>query len=816
MIGSTAGFAAAANFPTGFTSSTPAIVYGASAPPSADLTAANSISSYLADKVPTSGGTPTGDSVMIGKSSDHLNINNTWAVLTGTINNDDLSILLADGTYSASDSDTYDYEQTIILGKPELKHFRDSDYEEAAGLSDKTPVIGFQIPSSTWVMNYTLQFTSDPESDVVSGEAEDIETSVIPLLGKEYYVSDFDVSGGSAGFLGKLTLLDSAEVGSVSEGETATVGGHEVGIAFIDNDEVKFTVDGVVVPGNDKLSKGETHKLSDGSFIGVRDISKLEVSGETGSVSFSIGTGKLEITSGSDIKLNDDTITGLKGWVYNGSGTATTIKVDKIEIEWKTDDEAFVSPVVDLTMPGFKAVKFSMNDLKRNEEEKIIVERDSGTNIELSLPIKDGNVNFDILYANATGDLVGIGKASDDRLATSGNTTLKYYEKQSGADYHKYFVASYATTTDSESYLLRAKIAYDSGDNRNETTIDKYSGAVNDWVEVCGGKIAGDDCDIGDVTFTITSVQYTAGGNETALFTASSNVNFSTIYTAGGLKIQLPYPVISGSANTPGAFQINDTDSVGSGEEYTPNSTATAGYGMASYGMHFFDEDKDDNVAAGDAFNITIDDTSDNNLQISQVNGAVSGGVAINNIQNAGLELGETSSYETYIKDDVASRIIHYTKPNEDYVEIYYPTGDSETYAEAYLSEASSSSTGEAGNMVYMDSEKDQWKDKNVILVGGSCVNTATAEALGVTSGTCGSDWVAKTSVGENKYLIQIVADKFSTGKIALIAAGYSADDTKAATDRLVNEPETVATTAGNAYIWTVGVTGTDVCLSGC
>ena len=807
MIGSTAGFAAAANFPSGFTSSTPAIVYGASAPPSSDLTAANSISSYLADKVPTTGGAPTGDSVIIGKSSDHLNLNNTWAVLTGTIDSDDLGTLLADGTYAASDSDTYDYEQTITLGTPELKHFRDSDYEEAAGLDDKTPVVGFQIGASTWVMNYTLEFTSDVESDLVSGELEDIETSVIPLLGKEYYVSDFDNSTTGSTFLGKLTLLDAAEVGTVSEGETVTVGGHEVGIAYIDNNEVKFTVDGVTVPANDKLEKGETHKLADGSFIGVRDISKLEVSGETGSASFSIGSGKLEITSGSDIELNDDTITGVKGYVYAGSGGALTAKLDKIVIEWKTDEEEFVSPTVDLLMPAFEAIKFTMNDLVRSEEEKVTVSKDSDTSIELSLPIKDGDVNFDILYANASGDLVGLGKSATERLATSPNSTLKYFEKMSNADWHEYFVASYATTTDSESYLLRAKITYDSGDNRNETTIDKN--VDGSWEEVCAGKVAGDDCDLGDVTFTITSIQYTSGGNETAFFTGGSNVVFDEIYTAGGLKVQLPY-LDMGSTNL-GAFTVNFSSSH---DIYNINGSGSNGYGFGNFFLGFHDENKDDDVASGDVFNITIDDTADNNLQVSQVNGAGSGGSAINGVQDAGIEIGDSSTYEAYIKDDVAARILHYTNPDEDYAEIYYPTGESETYAEVYITEGAASS-GEAGNMVYMDSE-DDWKSMNAILVGGSCVNSATAEALGVASGTCGSDWVAKTSVGENKYLIQVIADKFSDGKIALIAAGYSADDTKAAADRLVNEPETVDTTAGNKYVYSIGAEGADVCLFGC
>jgi len=68
--------------------------------------------------------------------------------------------------------------------------------------------------------------------------------------------------------------------------------------------------------------------------------------------------------------------------------------------------------------------------------------------------------------------------------------------------------------TSVESYLLRAKVTYDSGDNRNEISIEKYTDTPNGWEYVCEGKIVNDDCDIGDISLIIKEIKYISGGDE--------------------------------------------------------------------------------------------------------------------------------------------------------------------------------------------------------------------------------------------------------------------------------------------------------------
>ena len=799
MTVSAVGFAAAANFPAPFVvggSSDGAVVYGTGAG-ALDQTPANSIGNYLSGKVTVGTGAPTGDSVLLAKSSDKLNINGDgFTVFTGTIDSDDLPTILKDGTYIATDNDEFDYEQTIKIGNPKLTHFRDSDYESEMGLDTKTPVVGFKIDSSTNILNYTMDFITDVESDIVTSDLDDIEGSDIMLFGKTYYVSNLDNSTDGT-YFPEMTLLDSASIATVSEGETVTVssGGstYEVSISFIDSDEVRFLVNGQEASSN-KLTKGDSAKLSDGSYIGIRDISKLEVSGETGSCTFSIGTGKLVLTSESDIKLNEDTIQGVKAYLYRTAGSSGTEKLNKIEIRWTTEDEMFLTPSSEITMPGFGGIKFSMSDLVRPDEEKVSIDSDS-TSISLTVPIKDGDATFGILYMNETGVNAGnwtnIGKATDERLATSNNSRLTFYEKKSGQNWHEYFVASYASTNEAESYLLKADVSQDNTAKKNETIVSKWANGA--WVQVCKDRTTSNsDCSIGNVELTVAEVNYSSAstGDQVVSFTyTGTSTSFQHIYTKGGLKIYLPYETTAMDIAN-GAIWFNNL------------TGATAGHDKGSFYLFMDGEDKDDAIGNGAEFKFTLDNYGtagqSQSAEVSQVDGSGTGGAN-------GSEIGNTKDYETYIYDEVAPRIIHDTDGDPDNAFVYYPTGDSETYAQVYLT-SSDSTLSAAGQMVFKDSEKSSWSDKNVVVVGGSCINSAAATLLG--GDLCEGAFTDATGVGAGQYVVQSFADGFTSGKIALLVAGYHAADTVAAASRLIEPGVSVDTMAGTKYIGTVGVSG--------
>jgi hypothetical protein len=783
MVSSTVAMAAAANFPEPFVKNgvaDVAVVYGATGA-SSDLVAATNIASSLSKSITAQSATGTtitsdftGDHVQLSRASDNLNMGDTFTVGGTTLDDEDLSTILADGTYSNDENSEYEYTQKIVLGSSAsttLTHFADSDYK------NREPTIGFKIASGTLVANYTLDFTTNPQSDVVSGDLDDIESTSLKIMGKEYFIFDADNTTLD------LTLLDAASSATVSEGEsvslTTTAGTYDVSISFIGTSEVKLLINGEVT---NSLNEKETQKLKDGSYVGVKDISVQDYAGGSKMVEFSIGSGKLFLDNNANVELNDDDIDGIKSYVARGTFTSSKETIDKIVLEWKTDDEFFITPDMDLVMPGFESIKFSMNDFVTSKEETIKIENNGNDEIQLVLPIKDGIATIPILHANSTGELVHIGDDSED-LVTSSTSSLIFNlttEAATGANANRadgWFVASWNNTNDYESYFLEIN----SGDIESKTDGNKTSirNVVTGDV-VCKEKGVGDECTIGDVVLTITEV-LKSGTERSVNISGASGVSFNRIYTAEGLTVYLPWTSIIGTTNARAIGLLNLTA-----------DNDTVGNSPVSYNLFFSEEDKDGNLGYGSAFNVTIDEDSASKIEVSQVNGAGSGGAN-------GKEIGSTDVFETYLNTTMATRIRHtISTSGQDTAEVTY-WGD-EAYAEVFVSEGAVGSTGSAGGIVPMkDSEASSVTGKNLIVVGGSCVNTVAAQLLGVSASTCGSDWEAKTGVGTGEFLIQTF-DR-GNGKVATLVAGYNAEDTSNAGSYLTTS--TVDTAAGKKYTGT-------------
>lgn len=782
MVGSTVALAAAANYPAPFVkdgNANVAIVTGEFA--TFDSAAATALQTDLATAFTSQGGvgsgssvTPTGgDFVLLEKSSDRLNLGNTMSGVFGvTVDDEDLPDMLGDGTYSNDENTEYDFEQKFSLYPRQLTFFTDSDFD------DDEPTVGFQVSSNTNVLNYTLDFTTDAESDVSSGDLVDFETTDLTIMGKQYYVLDAK-NGTDSTYFGKFTLLDAANTVTVKEGETKSVVAgsktYNVAISFISSSSTKISVDGVVT---NSLAEGETQRLSDGSYIGIKDILYDTRDGTTSSVELSIGSGKLEVEAGSDIELNDEEVDGVQGWFFRGSASSGKERLDKFVIRWQTDDEAFIAPGSDLIMPGFGAVKFSMSDFVMPKSEKTTVKYSGDDDIELNVPFKDGSKSFTILHANASGEYTLIGEDTDKRLATSTSTTLIFNETAASTDYHQYFVATYNTSDDAESYLLSASITETDGKNRtsirNEVT----------GTEVCGDKIGGDTCDIGDVSFTISSVNKSSTARSMTI-TAGTNVNFNTVFTKEGMKIYLPYAVTDGSglAET-GKGAINFTA-----------AATTAGHSPASFYLFFDEENKEEDKGAGTSFNVTLNDDTDGDVEVSDVDTG-----------SSDLDVpGDDDDTVSRVSSDLATLVTRMVASDRGEAEITY--AGEESYAEVYLTsiDATTSSGGGAlGNIIVSDSQISTVGSKNLIIVGGSCINSAARKLVdpAASSAICGADFTAKTNVQPGQFVVQAFNSPWSNGKVALLVAGYEQQDTSNAATWLRTNGA-VKTDVGSKYVGT-------------
>lgn len=792
MVGMTMGAAAAASFPDPYSDSTSdgvAIVSGTGTGVD-DTVAVNSISNYLATKVKSSGGSVSGgDSLKIDKQSTKINLRDGMDDVWGSaIGDDDLPNLLADGTYVNDENSEYPYTQKINLGSElNFTHFADSDY------MDKDSSLGFHLQTgSYYVLNYTLDWTTSPESDVTSGgDLQDIETTDITILGKSYYVLDMDNSTLD------MTLLDAASSTTISEGESTTLSvsgnSYEVSINFIGSSTVKLDINGQVT---NTLSAGGTQKLSDGAYVGIKEINTQDYAGGTKTVEFSIGKGKLEILNGSSIEINDVAEDDITGYVYKATASGGKEKLDKVVLSWWLEDEEFLTPDQELLMPGFEAIKFTMGPVVYPAEEETIVDYSGDDVIELRTTIADGDVTIPLLKIGDTakGNFTVIGRDTDERLATDeDNTGSLFYDAQSG--YNDGFIVSWNNSRDCETYYLKATVSKDSSTGTNKTTItNKVTGDT-----ICKDYEQDDVCTIGNVEITLTNVRYTSSSSRNLTLTLNSGGSFNRLYTAEGLTVYLPYGNATTNtsaittATNPGQISLNIT---------AKTSNASMGHGPDNFVLWFHEEDKDETLGNGNLFNVTLAPHS-STATVRRASVTAVGG----NVMSGAQETERSSDiYDYYIEDDVATNI-KWDKSNSDQYFATINYHGAEVSADVYLT-APGATVGEVGNMVFTDAEKSSWQSRDVILVGGSCINSATATALGVAYPTCEAAFTSATGIGSGQYLIQSVGDAFTSGKIALVVAGYSKADTAAAAQRLANLPSTVDTTAGNKYLGIVGVTG--------
>jgi hypothetical protein len=781
MLGSTVALAAAVSYPAPFVQSGAgdvAVVYGSNLDLSAVTEISNSLNAAMVnDDSSSSTGDPVGgEFIKLSKSSNNINVGNEISGVFGvTVNDDDLPTLLADGVYRNDENTEFDYEQKVTLATNfVLAFFADNDY------NDKVPTVGINFTNNKDVFNYTLDFTDNAESDVSGGDLVDLETTDIVMMGRNYFIFDVDNSTS------KFTLLDSANSGIVSEGETVTVSAgansYQVSINFISETSAKLSINGEVT---NSMAVGETYRLSDNSYVGIKEVNKLAVAGELGTVEFSIGAGKLELPNNDNIELNDVQVNEVKSRITRGTTSGGKETIDKITINWKTDDDEFITPDNDLMMPGFEVLKFSMNDIVIPAEEVMRIRDAGSTRIVLDAEIEDGLVTLPLFYTNGTGDFVGLGDDSDELTVTTFETAIEFNKTRNDA----HLVVSWNSSTEGETYIVRASGWNTDGPN-NRTTIQKLT--ESGWEEVEKNVKSGDTVDFGSASLTVASVSRDDAIN----FTAGSGVSFHKLFTREGLFVQLPYIPIS---HTPASGSINFTN-------------GTANHGYNTFLLNFHEEDKDDNLGSGATglptgssanFSVVLGQNSDNEPQVSSY---ATGTQQHKEVENDNNLVSRT-------KSDLATKVRRIgASSDQREAEVTYSGG--EVYAEVFLTDVSTSSSGggELGGISVMDTElaSSGMQTKNLIAVGGTCVNDVASTLLGVSPSTCGDDWTKATGSGSGSWIVQTFANPWSGSKVATLVAGWAQGDTVNAATAF-RTLDTIDIAAGKKYTGTTATSATMV-----
>ena len=146
-------------------------------------------------------------------------------------------------------------------------------------------------------------------------------------------------------------------------------------------------------------------------------------------------------------------------------------------------------------------------------------------------------------------------------------------------------------------------------------------------------------------------------------------------------------------------------------------------------------------------------------------------------------------------KDTTGENSVKVTVPSDQMTADILFTATGATVA---AGSSGSGSVKELGAPFVKDSEVSSVSTKNLIVIGGSCVNTVAAQLLGSSAPLCGAAFTAKTGVNAGEFLIQSFASPYSTGKVATMVAGFSAQDTVNAAKYFTTQ--SVDTTAGKSY----------------
>ena len=767
MFGSTIGMAAAANYPAPFVSAgaaNVAVVYGTGEGVSAlDLVQAGNIQSNLQSKMgatSASGGSVSGgDSFKFDKTSTKFWLGRgTKDIVSTAITDDDLPTLLADGVFTDDDNDEFDYSQKITMSNLTLTMWEDNDYKK------DEPSVGIKIASGVHVLNYTLEFTDQPDWD-------DLVTADLPIMGKNYYVLSKNSSTTA-----ELTLLDSAVTTTLAEGEVTTINvdgtPYEAAINFIGSSTVKLDINGDVT---NTLSAAQTAKLKDGAYIGVREINTQDYAGGIKTVEFSIGKGKLKLTNNTDIQINDETVSGLSTWI-----TISTGDIKELKLVWDADDDLFVTPDSEVLMPGFGVVKVAFTGLLYPVEETITVKAggDKYATLE-NFPLKDSTEDIDFLFASTAGKFIQPGKDSDDLLRTSNSTTTAkgmIFDKD--LDYA--WIVTYDDGSDCESYVMRAT-GFQLDGSYNETNIEyKKDGA---WVAVKSEVRPDDTVSLGNVELKIDEVNKTE--KSVLINMTSSNTNFNYICSKEGMRFYLPWNCnetlgteVRGCDNNT-ADGVTTNTGVAHGLLITNGSQNITGHNSTKFFLYAVEEDKDGNTGKGDTINMTIGWDSDNEVEVIAMDQ--------NDTVQVLTEIQETDVWRTFTYSALATEVL-YDKPTsgQKSVKLIYHGG--EVYGEVYLMQPGASAAAgtsgtsrtvaSLGEILVKDSEVSSVSTKNLIIIGGSCINSAAATALGIAGKTCSAAFTEATGVGSGQFLIKGVSGAYSAGKIALVVAGYDAADT--------------------------------------
>lgn len=784
-----------------FPGSDTAIVIGAGAAAQDTLGAV-----HIANALGVTGGgeAPVEGAWLVDAAGDELNYGESFFdIAEDSIDDGDLPTVLADGIYRESRGETEneeDYTQKLIFAEPVANTPSTDmiifDNEEDSPEATDT-YLYLDDGTNQFAYTYELKFDSPIEyCDVTLATCdldEDFELTKLKMLGREYTIVDAVEDPADANNVGELVFMAGALKASQWEYSKATYTladkTYEVEVKIISDADSTAVL---IINGEetDEMEEGDTYTLDDGTRVGVVDVIPNEGAEKSTGTSegndlctFYLGAEKIVFTEGDPVEVNGVEIEDSEV-NFDPAGTVDN-ELEEIEVTIIPEDAIYLAKGESWVEPVLGRFKYTFQGLEKTTE-----------NIEASVSNEDGETTL----TNLGGDPLEINivlDANSDTWFGDENAPLNVRMVQDGVDF-----GGPSTGDDSGFFALDDddECYDDSGANDPTFCNDVKFLVVSsggearvfeisdiDWGADATWGTADDNFDLKDLT--------TGDGDRDAEPQGDIDVGFTTINldifdgdgdaTVDGVffdTINRFGPGHTGGDSTWAFFKTSGDGEVDMGLDGGGNQGVYSNAYEGETGEYLGGWDSGDFDADGD---MTIDPTW---AALTWINKDED-----NDDTEFAIDIADLDA--VLVNDQQWGAIFTLEEGDEDEgdsITLEYP--EERVLAKAYVSEVLATipelATGGAAGAAtpVLDLDIADVKDMNVIVVGGSAINRVAAEMLNVTFPTYGSEagWTDATKVdAAGKAIIKLMDSPYTTGKFAMLVAGWEGTDTERAAKSL-------------------------------
>lgn len=736
------------------------IVYGQNAADTDFLGATNiqtALRSGVITNVTINSTIVSGEARAIETSSQPLYLGDNFIDTKAVFTKEQLPTVLADGKITDNDGKDYDYNQKIDVPNTRVIYGETAD-------NLATPIVYADFDNSS--VNYDMRIIFPTAID-----PSQFPDEYVTLFGKRYAFSanTNDLNNQT------ITLFENSKSVIVNDGEPLTVDSHTFSVNVEDTLHAIVIVDGL----SKDVREGFSGKIN-GVDLYVKNIYGPDYlsTGQRRYVELYLGAKALTLQNGAEVKIAGDTISGTRITFINSNGKVGEIKITVTprqldsDINYIKEGGSFIDPVFNTTKFAMQGVDPSITDLVNSSRDYFGIRATRDDRVGIEFTNTQGNrYNLDVLKPSSI--------RLDANYNQMYNSTCTTNATSSVTDPVTNETTTIVTCSVPGTYTYNAT-TLGVGDNNLivETNKDILEGDY--FVTTSGeysqiwkvediksdGKI--DVRDISSGTLTTISLGSVGGtgslgladGSSATIGLKASNIIVlqdkaaNYLYSYKGAEIILPkdnsgnIQIVEETQYNGGSFHSNDGSVLG--KTLTSNwayQNGRSGRDMflhnTTYGTRDYDYWKGD-VGDNDIYSLT--------------------------------------KYGTFIKQ---------TGSDDKQLAIYYP--EDAMKAKFYIGELNSIQDSSSSTIYSIvtneDSDISSYQSNNIVVVGGSCINAVAAALLGEEQPICGTDFTAKTNVTSGHYLIEAFKNPWNQDKVAILVAGYNAEDTTRAVNDILSKP---------------------------